>query len=55
MTNLLATLPDAGADSRWRTWQARGVESDRRTATRMRRLLLVITTALAVWAFAQLA
>ena len=55
MTNLFATLPDSEADIRWRNWQARGAESDRRTATRMRRLMLVIATALAVWLFVQLA
>ena len=55
MTNLVAALPDAEGEVRWRNWQARSAESDRCTARRMRRLMLVITTALAVWAFAQLA
>jgi hypothetical protein len=55
MTNPVATLPDSEAENRWRNWEARGVESDRRTAVRMRRLMLVIGTALAMWAFAQLA
>jgi hypothetical protein len=55
MTNLVATLPDSDADTRWRNWQARGAANDRRTATRMRRLWLVIATALAVWLFGQLA
>jgi hypothetical protein len=54
MTNLVATLPDPEADIRWRDWQARGDESDRRTTTRMRRLMLVIATALAVWFIVQL-
>ena len=35
MTNVVATLPDSEADIRWRNWQARGVENDRRTATRI--------------------
>jgi hypothetical protein len=55
MTNLVTTLSDSEADVRWRNWQARGAESDRRTATRMGRLMLVIATALAVWLFVQLA
>ena len=55
MTNLVATLPDSEADVRWRNWQARGAESDRRTATRMRMLMAVIATALAVWLLVQLA
>ena len=55
MTNLVATLPDSEADIRWRNWQARGAENDRRTAMRMRRLMLIIATALAVGLFLQLA
>jgi hypothetical protein len=55
MTNLAATLHASEADIRWRNWQARGAESDRRTATKMRRLMFVIATALAVWLFVQLA
>lgn len=37
-----AVLPNAEAELRWRTWQARGVEGDRRTAKRMRGLMIVI-------------
>ena len=55
MTDLVATRPDSEADIRWRNWQARGAENDRRTATRMRRLMLLIATAFAVWLFVQLA
>jgi hypothetical protein len=55
MTNLIATLSDSEADIRWRNWQARGAESDRRTATMMRRLMLVIATGWVVWLFVQLA
>jgi hypothetical protein len=55
MTSLVAILPDPKADIRWRNWQARGAESDRRTAKRMRRLMLVLATALAVSLLVQLA
>ena len=48
MTSLVATVSESDADIRWRNWQTRGAESDRRTAIRMRRLLLIIATALAV-------
>ena len=54
MTSIVATVPDSDADLRWRDWQARGVESDRRTAARMRRVMMVIATALAVWFAVQL-
>ena len=54
MTSLVPTVPDSDADLRWRDWQARGAESDRRTATRMRRLMIVIATALAIWFSVQL-
>ena len=54
MTNVAATLPDCDGDVRWRKWEARGVENDRRTATRMRRLMLAFGTALAVWLSVQL-
>jgi hypothetical protein len=55
MTNQTAVIPDLEAEIRWRDWQARGAASDRRTATRMRRLLLLIVVALAVWFFVELA
>jgi hypothetical protein len=55
MTNQVAIAPDAESDIRWRDWQARGAESDRRTASRMGKLMRLIATALAVWFFAQLA
>jgi hypothetical protein len=42
-------LYDVDADRRWREWQARGAEDDRRTATRMRTLVLVITAGFAAW------
>ena len=49
-----AVVTDVEAETRWRDWQARGAASDRRTATRMRFLLMVIGVLLAVWAFVQL-
>lgn len=54
MTNLVATITESEADIRWRNWQARGVESDRRAATRMRNLMLLIVAALVVSFFVQL-
>jgi hypothetical protein len=54
MTGPMAVVPDSEADIRWRTWQARGAESDRRTATTMRRLMFLMGTGLAVWMFLQL-
>jgi len=54
MTNLVATLPDSDADLRWRNWQARGAKTDRRMATRMRRVVIVLATGLAVWFVVQL-
>ena len=55
MTSHVAIISDPAADIRWRDWQARGAASDRRTATRMRRLTILIFAALAVWFFVQLA
>jgi len=51
---LASTLPLSDADLRWQNWQARGAKSDRRMATRMRRLLFVIATVLAIWFVVQL-
>lgn len=55
MTNQTAVIPVVAPESRWRNWQARGAANDRRTATRMRTLLLFIVAALAVWFLVQLA
>lgn len=55
MTNLVATVAESEADSRWRSWQTRGTESDRRTAARMRNVMLLIVAALVVWFVVQLA
>jgi hypothetical protein len=42
------------ADVRWRKWQARGAENDRRTAKRMRGLMLLIAVGFVVWIVVQL-
>lgn len=49
-----AVVPDAEADSRWRDWQARGAASERQTAARMRKVMLLIVAALIVWFVVQL-
>lgn len=51
----IAEVLDVGADVRWRDWLARGAARDRRTATRMRRVMLLIAAALAVGFLVQLA
>jgi hypothetical protein len=47
--HIAAVIPDVEADIRWRDWQARGAANDRRTATRMRYVMLIIVAALIVW------
>jgi hypothetical protein len=42
------------AEIRWRDWQARGAASDRRTATRMRNVMMFVAAALIVWFVIQL-
>jgi len=54
MTNHTAAIPDPEADIRWRDWRARGAASDRRTAARMRKLMLLIVAALIIWSIVQL-
>ena len=54
MTNHTAVIPDMAPDIRWRDWQARGAASDRRTAARMRKVMLLIVAALVVWFVVQL-
>ena len=54
MTTQTAVIPDVEADIRWRDWQARGAASDRRTAARMRKVMLLIVAALIAWFFVQL-
>ena len=48
-TTLTAANRDVDADIRWREWQARGDANDRRTAARMRKLLLLTVAALIIW------
>jgi hypothetical protein len=55
MTDLTATVADPEAELRWRNWQARGAESDRRTAKRMRGLMILIAAAFLVWFVVRLA
>jgi len=54
MTNPVATIAASDADLRWQKWQARGARSDRRTAARMRKLMLLIVAALVVAFLVQL-
>ena len=54
MTAHSAVISDVEADIRWRDWQARGAASDRRTAARMRKVMLLIVAALIVWFVVQL-
>ena len=49
MTIQTAVITDVEADIRWRDWQARGAASDRRTAARMRKVMLLIGVALIAW------
>ena len=46
MTTPVARVPDVEAELRWRAWQARAAESDRRTAKRMRGLILLVAAGL---------
>ena len=54
MTDQVAIVPDTDAEIRWRNWQARGAEGDRRTAKRMRGLMLLIAAGFLVWLVVQL-
>ena len=49
MSDQVGTAADPEAELRWRNWQARGAESDRRTSKRMGTLLIVIAAAIVVW------
>jgi hypothetical protein len=46
MTSSVATVLDAEGELRWREWQARGAESDRRTTRRMWTVMLLIAAVL---------
>ena len=54
MTIQTAVITDVEADIRWRDWQARGAASDRRTAARMRKVMLLMVAALVIWFVVQL-
>jgi hypothetical protein len=54
MMSHVAIVSDTDAAIRWRDWQARGAARDRRTATRMRRVMLLTIAALVVWFVVQL-
>ena len=54
MTTDTAVITDVDAEIRWRDWQARGAASDRRTAARMRNVMLLIVAAFIVWFVFQL-
>ncbi len=45
---------DLKADARWIEWQARGVANDRRSATRMRIVMLFVVAGLIAWGVVQL-
>ena len=51
MTDQPAIVADPEAELRWRKWQARGAEGDRRTAKRMRGLVMLIAVAFLVSLF----
>jgi len=55
MTDQAAIVDDPEALLRWRNWQTRGAESDRRTAIRMRGLMMLIAAAFVVWFVVRLA
>ncbi len=55
MNPQVTNAPDGDADVRWRNWQARGAEGDRRRAKRMRGLMLLIGVGFVVWVVVQLA
>lgn len=46
--------PDAEADIRWREWQARGADGDRRRGVAMGRLSILVSIGLAFWLLVQL-
>jgi hypothetical protein len=54
MTNLAVTLTPSDADIRRRNWLARGAEGDRRTAARMRKVMLLLVAGLVIAFLVQL-
>jgi hypothetical protein len=55
MTEQTAIVANTDTDNRWREWQTRGAEDDRRTAKRMRGLMVLVAAGLLVWLAVQLA
>jgi len=55
VTTQVEIVPETEAEVRWRNWQARGAEGDRRTAKRMRGLMLLIAAGFVVWVVVQFA
>jgi hypothetical protein len=54
MSALVASALDREADVRWREWQARGAERDRRSAATMGGLTVLVSIGMAFWLFIQL-
>ncbi len=54
MTDQATVVLEQAAQVRWREWEARGAANDRRTAVRMRRVLLLFVMALVLWGFVRL-
>jgi hypothetical protein len=55
MTDQAVIVADPEAALRWQNWQTRGAESDRRTAIRMRGLMILIAAAFLGWFVVRLA
>ena len=55
MTDQAAIVADPEAELRWRNWKAQGADADRRTAKRMRGLMILIAAAFVVWFVVRLA
>jgi hypothetical protein len=49
MTELAATAADAEAQLRWRNWEARGAEGDRRRGKTILALMILVAAAFLVW------
>jgi hypothetical protein len=54
MTNHIALTADADADIRWREWQARTAEGDRRSAATISGLTVLVSIGVAFRPFIQL-
>jgi hypothetical protein len=51
MTDLAAIAADADAEAqlRWRNWEARGTENDRRRGKTIRALMILLAAAFLLW------